>query len=140
MRSFVLTVLMLCAGSVAAFGVPGAPDVPDVPDTDIPEIEIPGLEILDGIQLKLDELIAVTDSLVWLIPELSALDDVSLKLEELRETDPDIIGLQAEIDALRYELVEARLEIQSISDNINGEIGEVRTSIDTFRDGLPIPE
>lgn len=140
MRSIILTVLMLCAGSVAAFGVPGAPDAPDVPDADIPDIEIPGLEILDGIQLKLDELIAETDSLKWLIPELSVLEEVSVKLEELKETDPDVIGLQAEIDALRAELVDARSEIQMISDNINGEIGEVKTSIDTFRDGLPIPE
>ncbi len=140
MRRSIFIVLMICAGSVVAFGVPGAPDVPDVPDADIPDIEIPGLEILDGIQLQLEELIAVTDSLEWLIPELSALEEVSAKLEEIRETDPDVIGLQAEIDALRAELVDARSEIQTISDTINGEIGEVKASIDTFLDGLPIPE
>ena len=140
MRRSIFIVLMICAGSVVAFGVPGAPDVPDVPDADIPDIEIPGLEILDGIQLQLEELIAVTDSLEWLIPELSALEEVSAKLEEIRETDPDVIGLQSEIDALRAELVDARSEIQTISDTINGEIGEVKASIDAFLDGLPIPE
>ncbi len=140
MRILILTVLMLCAGSVAAFGVPGVPDAPDVPDADIPEFEIPGLEILDSINLQLEELIAATDSLEWLIPELSALEEVSVKLEELRDTDPDVIGLQAEIDALRGELVEARSEIQAVSNSINNEIGEVKASIDTFREGLPTLE
>lgn len=135
MRIIMLAVLMLSAGSLMAFGVP---DVPDVPDVDVPDIEIPGLDILDGIQVQLNELIASTDSLVWLIPELSALEDVSLKLEELRETDPEIAGLQAEIDALRGELLGARAQIEEISLRINSDIGAVTSSLNTFVEGLPI--
>lgn len=130
--AFILTILV----SVSfAFGLP---DTPDVPDADIPEIEIPGLDILDGIQLQLDELIASTDSLVWLIPELSVLDDVSAKLEELRETDPDVIDLQEEIDSLRGELLVAKSEIEAVRDAITGDIEEVRSCLDTFTEGLPV--
>ncbi len=126
--------VFLTVATVLAFGVP---DVPDVPDTDLPEIDIPGLDILDGIQVQLDELVSVTDSLQWLIPELSALDDVSAKLEELRETDPDVIGLQEELDALRAQLVDARAEIEEVTGSINDEVESVRSSLDTFVDGLP---
>ncbi len=117
----------------------GMPDVPAVPDVDIPDIEIPGLDILESVQIQLDELINATDSLKWLIPELSALDDVSAKLEELRETDPDVIGLQERIDALRGELEVARDEIEAVTGGITDDVQQMRTSIDTFVDGLPIP-
>lgn len=135
MRLYAAALFVLITGAFAF----GLPDTPDVPDVDIPEIEIPGLEILDGIQAQLDELISVTDSLEWLIPELSALDEVSAKLEEIRETDPDVIGLQEQIDVLRTELVDARAEIVEISDALTGDVQEMRASIDTFVDGLPIP-
>ncbi|MCD4774777.1 MAG: hypothetical protein K8S15_01855 [Candidatus Aegiribacteria sp.] len=135
MKTFAVVLMVFVSGSFAF----GLPDTPDVPDADIPDIEIPGLDILDGIQVQLDELIASTDSLVWLIPELSALDDVSAKLEELRDTDPDVIGLQEQIDSLRGELLVARSEIEEISDAITGDVEEVRSSLDTFIDGLPIP-
>lgn len=130
-------ILIVLVSSAFAFG--GLPDAPEVPEADLPDIEIPGLEILDGIQVQLDELIAVTDSLAWLIPELSALGEVSAKLEEIRETDPDILGLQEELDALRSELVVARSEILEISGAITADIEEVRSSITTFREGLPLP-
>ena len=132
----IAVILMILVSGSFAFGLPDAPDLPDV---DIPEIEIPGLDILDGIQIQLDELIASTDSLLWLIPELSVLDDVSAKLEEIRDTDPDVIGLQEQIDALRSELLVARSEIEEVSDVITGDVEEVRSSLDTFMEGLPIP-
>ncbi|MCK4806822.1 MAG: hypothetical protein KAT09_04205 [Candidatus Aegiribacteria sp.] len=135
MKKFAVS-LMVLISSAFAFGLP---DAPDVPDADIPDIEIPGLEILDGIQTQLDELIAITDSLAWLIPDLAALDEVSAKLQEMRETDPDVIGLQEELDALRGELVVARSDILEISNVITGDIQEVRSSLNTFMDGLPIP-
>lgn len=135
MKKIAVILMILVSGSFAF----GLPDTPDVPDVDIPDIEIPGLDILDGILVQLDELIASTDSLVWLIPELSALDDVSAKLEELRDTDPDAIGLQEQIDSLRGELLVARSEIEEISDVITGDVEEVRSSLDTFMEGLPIP-
>jgi hypothetical protein len=138
MKMYIAVLFVLITGAFA-FGLPDTPDIPDVPGVEIPDIQIPGLEILDGIQAQLDELISATDSLKWLIPELSALDDVSAKLEELRDTDPDIIGLQEQIDALRSELVVAREEITDISDALTGDVQEMRASIDTFVDGLPIP-
>ena len=127
---------LILVSSLFAFGTPSVPDVPDV---EVPDVEIPGLDLLDGVQGDLDELVTSTDSLVWLIPELSTLNEVSAKLEELRETDPDIIGLQERIDSLRSELEVARSKIEEISDVINGKIQSVRSSIDTFLDGLPIP-
>lgn len=135
MKRFALSILVLAAGAMAF----GMPDVPDVPDVDLPDIEIPGLDILDNIQVQLDELISATDSLKWLIPELDALDAVSAKLEELRDTDPDVIGLQEEIDALRAELTVAREEIESVTGVITEDIQDVRSSLDTFVEGLPIP-
>ncbi len=133
MKKYAITLMILVSGAFAFGGL----DVPDVPDTDLPEIEIPGLDILDGIQAQLDEISALTDSLEWLIPELMVLDDLSAKLTELRETDPDIIGLQEDLDALRAELVSARSEILEISEGITAPITEVRTSLDAFMDGLP---
>jgi len=133
---YLIASLMVLACTALAFG----PDIPDVPDADIPDIEIPGLDILDGVQVQLDELVTATDSLAWLLPELSALEDVAAKLEEIRETDPDIIGLQERVESLRTELLIAKSEIEEVSDLINGEIEEVRSSIDSFMDGLPIPD
>lgn len=133
MKKYAITLMILVSGAFAFGGL----DVPDVPDTDLPEIEIPGLDILDGIQAQLDEITALTDSLEWLIPELMVLDDLSAKLTELRETDPDIIGLQEDLDALRAELVSARSEILEISEGITAPITEVRASLDAFMDGLP---
>jgi hypothetical protein len=138
MKNFAAPIFLIAALAMA-FGLPDAPDVPDVPDVEIPEIEIPGLDILDGIQVQLDELITATDSLKWLIPELSALDEVSAKLEELRDTDPDIIGLQEQIDDLRAELLVARDEIEAVTSVITDDVQEMRSSIDTFVEGLPIP-
>lgn len=135
MKKLTITLMILVSGAFAF----GLPDAPDVPDADLPEIEIPGLDILDGIQIQLDELIAATDSLAWLIPDLAALDDVSAKLQEMRETDPDVIGLQEELDALRGELVVSRSEILEISNVITGDIQEVRSSLNAFMDGLPLP-
>ena len=136
MKFFVIAVIALPA-AVLAFGTP---DIPDVPDADIPEIEIPGLDILDQVQVELNELIAATDSLTWLIPELATLDEVSAKLEELRETDPDVIGLQEDLDALRAELTEAREELVEVQSLLTDDINEVNESLDTFMEGLPIPE
>jgi len=133
MKKYIIALMILVSGAFAFGGL----DVPDVPDTDLPEIEIPGLDILDGIQVQLDEIAALTDSLEWLIPELIVLDDLSEKLTELRETDPDIIGLQEDLDALRAELVSARSEIMVISDGITEPVAEVRESLDAFMDGLP---
>ncbi|MCK5117712.1 MAG: hypothetical protein KAR44_14040 [Candidatus Aegiribacteria sp.] len=133
MRKYAIALMILVSGAFAFGGL----DVPDVPDTDLPEIEIPGLDILDGIQAQLDEIAALTDSLEWLIPELIVLDDLSEKLTELRETDPDIIGLQEDLDALRAELVSARSEIMEISESITEPVAEVRASLDSFMDGLP---
>ena len=133
MKKYAIALMILVSGAFAFGGV----DVPDVPDTDLPEIEIPGLDILDGIQVQLDEIAALTDSLEWLIPELIVLDDLSAKLTELQETDPDIIGLQEDLDALRAELVSARSEIMEISDGITEPVAEVRASLDSFMDGLP---
>ncbi len=133
MKKYAIALMILVSGAFAFGGL----DVPDVPDTDLPEIEIPGLDILDGIQAQLDEIAALTDSLEWLIPELIVLDDLSEKLTELRETDPDIIGLQEDLDALRVELVSARSEIMEISDGITEPVTEVRESLDAFMDGLP---
>ncbi|MCD4702570.1 MAG: hypothetical protein K8S24_12010 [Candidatus Aegiribacteria sp.] len=135
MKRFAVS-LMIIVSSAFAFGLP---DAPDVPDAQLPEIEIPGLDILDGIQVQLNELIAITDSLEWLIPDIAALDEVSAKLTELRETDPDVIGLQEELDALRGELVDARSEMAEISSAVTGDIQEVRSSLNAFMDGLPIP-
>ena len=134
MRTSAITVLILSASLLAI----GMPDVPDVPDTDLPEIEIPGLDILDGVKTELDGLSETTSGLTGLIPELSVLDEVSLKLAELRETDPDIIGLQEQIDALRAELVDARAQIEAVTTQINQDIQEVTSSIDTFVEGLPV--
>ncbi len=134
MKKVAVSLIILVTG---AFAFGGLPDAPDVPDVQVPEIEIPGLDILDGIQIQLDELIAATDSLEWLIPELSALDGVSAKLEELRETDSDVIGLQEELDALRAELVVARSDLLVISDEITGPVEEMRASLTAFREGLP---
>ncbi|OPL18446.1 MAG: hypothetical protein AVO35_03710 [Candidatus Aegiribacteria sp. MLS_C] len=128
--------MLLTAAGLMAFGVP---DVPDVPGVDIPEIEIPGLDILEGVQIQLDELITATDSLRWLIPELSALDDVSAKLDELAETDPDVLELQARVDGLRGELESARAEIETLTGGITEDVETVRTTLDTFVQGLPIP-
>jgi hypothetical protein len=140
MRSAFLILILITAG-VFAFGLPDAPDVPDVPDVDLPDIEIPGLEILEGLQTELDGIIDETSALTELIPELGVLDEVSAKLSELQETDPPgIAELQSEIDALRQQLVDARSEIQSVSDRINGEVGGIKASIDSFMDGLPIPQ
>ena len=133
MKKYIIALMILVSGAFAFGGL----DVPDVPDTDLPEIEIPGLDILDGIQVQLDEIAALTDSLEWLIPELIVLDDLSAKLTELQETDPDIIGLQEDLDALRAELVSARSEIMEISDGITAPVTEVRESLDAFMDGLP---
>lgn len=134
MKTLAVSLMVLVSGALAF----GLPDVPDVPDTELPNIEIPGLDILDGIQDQLDELITATDSLLWLIPELSTLDDVSAKLEEIRETDPDVIGLQEELDALRVELLFARSEIEEISGVITGDVEEVRSSLNSFMEGLPV--
>lgn len=130
------TLMLLSAAGLMAFGVPGVPDVPDV---DVPTIEIPGLDILEGVQIQLEELIAATDSLRWLIPELSALDEVSAKLDELAETDPDVLELQVRVDELRAELVSARSEIESLTGGITEDVETVRTSLDSFVQGLPIP-
>ncbi|HPJ29182.1 MAG TPA: hypothetical protein PLM22_09630, partial [Candidatus Sabulitectum sp.] len=75
MKPILITAFTVC--TAMAFGVPG---VPDVPDADIPEIEIPGMELLDEVQMKLDGLIAQTDTLRNIIPDLAVLDDLSVKL------------------------------------------------------------
>lgn len=133
MRKFALSVIVFVAGAMAF----GMPDVPDVPDVEVPEFDIPGLGILDEIQVQLDELVAATDSLKWLIPELAALEEVSLKLEEMRETDPDVIGLQEELDALRAELEVARDEIEAVTSVITDDVQQVRSSLNAFTEGLP---
>ncbi|MCD4706883.1 MAG: hypothetical protein K8S62_04010 [Candidatus Sabulitectum sp.] len=133
MRSIYM--LVLIAGMALAFGVPG---VPDVPDTEIPDFEIPGMELLDEVQLKLDGLLSETDALRNMIPDLAVLDELSLKLEELRDTDPELEALQAEVDALRNELVEARVEITAISDGFTAEVSSMKAVVDEFTAGLPI--
>ncbi len=57
MKPILITAFAVC--TAMAFGVPG---VPDVPDADIPEIEIPRMELLDEVQRKLDGPIAQTDT------------------------------------------------------------------------------
>lgn len=133
MRSLILTALVAC--SAMAFGVP---DVPDVPEGDLPDIEIPGMELLDEVQVKLDGIVEETDALRGLIPDLAVLDELSVKLAEMRDTDPEAEALQAEVDALRAELVAAREEIQAITDELDAEIGAVKTTVDNFTAGLPI--
>ena len=133
MKSLLIIGFAVC--TALAFGVP---DVPDVPDADIPDIEIPGMELLDEVQVKLDGLVSQTDELRTLIPDLAALDNVSAKLEELRDTDPEMAELQAEIDALRGELVSAREQITSITDEIDAEVSTIRTTVDQFTEGLPV--
>ena len=132
MRSIYLVALI--AGLALAFGIP---DVPDVPETEIPDFEIPGMELLDEIQLKLDGILSETDALREMIPDLTVLDDLSMKLEELRDTDPELEALQVEVDALRNELVRVRSEMQVISDNLDSEIGVVKDKMDVFTAGLP---
>ncbi len=73
-----------------------------------------------------------------MIPELSVLDEISVKLEELRDTDPEIEMLQVEIDTFMGELVSAREEIQAISDDLQAEVGISQTTVDEFKDELPI--
>ncbi len=131
-----LLVPVLAVGIALAFGVPEAPDVPEV---DIPDFEIPGMELLDEIQVKLDGLLSTADSLGTLIPDLAVLEDLSLKLEELRDTDPEIAELQAQVDALRAELVSARDEIMVISDELEAELSTIQTTVDDFTEGLPVP-
>lgn len=133
MRKFALSTVVIVAGAMAF----GMPDVPDVPGVEVPEFEIPGLSILDEIQVQLDELVAATDSLKWLIPELAALDEVSVKLEEMRETDPDVIGLQEELDELRAELEAARGEIEAVTSVITEDVEQMRSSLNAFTEGLP---
>ena len=131
-----LLVPVLVASIALAFGVPG---VPDVPETGIPDFEIPGMELLDEIQVKLDGLLSTADSLGTLIPDLMVLEDLSVKLEELRDTDPEIAELQVKIDALREELVSARDEIMVISDELEAELSTIQTTVDDFTEGLPVP-
>lgn len=133
MKKFALSIVVIVAGAMAF----GMPDVPDVPGVEVPEFEIPGLSILDDIQVQLDELVAATDSLKWLIPELAALEEASLKLDEIRETDPDVIGLQEELDGLRAELEAAREEIESVTSVITDDVEQMRSSLNAFTEGLP---
>lgn len=132
MRSIFL--LVLIAGMAMAFGVPSAPDVPDA---EISDFEIPGMELLDEIQVKLDGLISDTDVLKDMIPDLAVLDELSLKLEELRDTDPELEALQAEVDALRDELVAARAEMTAVSDGLIAEVSSMKAIVDEFTAGLP---
>lgn len=131
-----LLVPALVVSIALAFGVPGVPDVPDV---DIPEFEIPGLEMLDEIQVKLDDLLGAADELGTLIPDLMVLEELSAKLDEYQDTDPEIAELQAKIDSFRGELVAARDEIMVISDELESELGTIQTTVDDFTEGLPIP-
>ncbi|MFO8183584.1 MAG: hypothetical protein R6U39_05365 [Candidatus Aegiribacteria sp.] len=133
MKKFTLSIIVIVAGAMAF----GMPEVPDVPGVEVPDFEIPGMSILDDIQLQLDELVTATDSLKWLIPELAALEDVSAKLEEMRETDPDVIGLQEELDQLRAELEAARGEIEAVTSVITDDVEQMRSSLDAFTEGLP---
>lgn len=132
MRSIYL--LALIAGIAMAFGIP---DVPEVSETEIPDFEIPGMELLDEIQLKLDGILSETDALREMIPDLAVLDELSTKLEELRDTDPELEALQVEVDALRGELIGVRAEMQAISDNLESEVGTVKATVDEFTAGLP---
>jgi len=136
MRSLFLTAFAVC--TALAFGVPGVPDVPDVPDVELPDIQIPGMELLDEVQVKLDGLITETDALRDLIPDLGVLDELSVKLDELRDTDPEIAELQARVDALRGELVTAREQIQSVTDELDSQVNTIRTTVNDFTAGLPI--
>lgn len=133
MKKFALSIIVIVSGAMAF----GMPDVPDVPGVEVPDFEIPGLSILDDIQLQLDELVSATDSLKWLIPELAALEEVSVKLEELKETDPDVIGLQEELDELRVELEAARGEIEAVTSVITDDVEQMRSSLNAFTEGLP---
>lgn len=136
MRSLVLAVF---AAAVAfAFGLPGTPSVPDVPDVEIPDIQIPGMELLDQVQVKLDGLLEQTEVLRTAIPDLAVLDQLSVKLEELRDTDEEMASLQAEVDALRGELLEARAAITAVTDQIDSEVSVLRETVDQFTAGLPI--
>ncbi len=126
--------LVLIVGGASAFAIPG---VPDVPGLEIPDIRIPGMELLDELQEKLDGLIAETDVLCGLIPDLAVLDDLSAKLTELRDTDPEMAELQVELDALRERLVSARAVIQAYSDRVQAELGSLKTVVDDFSEGLP---
>jgi chromosome segregation ATPase len=128
----VVLTLVLISSAAMAFGVP------DVPETEIPDVEIPGMELLDEVQVKLDGILDETTSLREVVPDLTVLDRLSVKLEELRDTDTELESLQAEVDALRNELVDARAEIQAVSDNLESEIGAVKTTVDEFTAGLPI--
>lgn len=130
-----LMIIIFAVGTVMAFGVPG---VPDVPDATIPDFEIPGMELLDDIQLKLDGFILQADTLRNIIPDIAVLDEISVKLEELRDTDPEVASLQAEIDSFRDELVSARSEMQAISEDLQAEAGTLQETVDEFRAGLPI--
>lgn len=133
-----LVIALALAGCALSFGVPGVPDVPDVPEVEVPDIRIPGMELLDQLQVKLDGLLGETDGLRELIPDLAVLDDLSLKLSELRDTDPEAARLQEELDGLRGELVSARARIQEVSDEIRAEVGAMKSTVDQFTEGLPI--
>ena len=134
---FWLSASLVFSASVFAFGLPGGtPSVPDVPD--VPQLTIPGIEILGTLQEKLDTVILQTAALSEIFPDLSVLDRLSDKLAELQQTDPtEYAGLRSEIEALRSELVSVREEIDGFRATIDREVGEVKTSIDTFMEGLP---
>lgn len=130
MRSLYL--LAFVAGVALAFGVPGVPDV------DVPDFEIPGMELLDEVQLKLDGILAQSEALRDMIPDLAVLDELSLKLEELRDTNPEFEALQVRLDVLRDDLSGVKAEMDAITDNLDSEIGTVKATMDEFTEGLPI--
>ncbi len=108
-----LLAAVIPAGCAMAFGVPSVPDMPDIPDADISDIEIPVMELLDEVQVKLNGILSETDTLRTLIPDLAALNDFLVKLEELRYTDTELPEIQRVIDRLCSELEDAQAQSQA---------------------------
>ncbi len=66
---------------------------------------------------------------------------LSAKLGEFSESEvPGVAELQDEADRLRVELNDARAEITALTDTIDGEMTEVKTSIDSLWTVFQNPE
>ncbi len=124
----------LIIAAIVGFGVPSVPDTPEVPA--LPDIEIPGIQVLEDLAVELDELSASLAELETIVPEIGVIDEASAYLRDLSDTEEISEELAGRLETYRTELVEARDRIASVVGDLDSRLDVVRSRVDEVRSEL----